>query len=76
MDQEKLSNEFVHHGFNVSPKQISELLIQREILYGMANITIKDRYQLIRGLFDNLNIFYADCEMWEMFFEPPMYWIN
>ena len=73
MDQQKLSNEFVHHGFNVSPRQVSDLLLQREILYGMANITIKDRYQLIRDLLNDLNIHYTDCEIWEMLFEPPVF---
>lgn len=71
--EQKLSNEFTHHGFYVSPRQISDLLIQREILYGMVNITIKDRYQLMKDLLNDLDIFFTDCEMWEVFFEPPVF---
>ena len=71
-DNFKLSKEFIHHGFCVSPKQIFDLLIQREILNGMARITIKDKYQLVKDLLNDLNIDYTDCEIWEIFFEPPM----
>ena len=69
----KFSKEFVHHGFYVSPEQVFDLLLQREILYRMAKITIKDKYQLVRDLLNDLNIHYTDCEIWEIFFEPPMY---
>ena len=72
-DDIKLSSEFKHHGFNVSPKQVSDLLVLRKTLYEMQGIKIKDTYWLVKDLLNDLNIHYTDCEIWEMFFEPPMY---
>ena len=68
----KLSKEFVHLGFNVSPKEISDLLLLRKTLLELQGIKIKDKYQLVKDLLNDLNIHYTDCEIWEIFFEPPM----
>ena len=60
------------HGYHITPKQATQLIIQRKNLYEVQGIEFKDIYQLVKDLFEDLNIYYTDCEVWEMFFEPSM----
>ena len=69
----KLSAILKRHGYNISPSQAQDLLIQREILSKVQNVVIKDKYQLVVNLLKDFNVYYRNWEVRELFFEPPMY---
>ena len=53
-DNFKLSAELKLHGFNVSPKEVSDLLVLRRTLYELQGIEIKDIHWLVKDLLNDL----------------------